>query len=217
VRRSPALAAVAFGLAAAAGLVGCGAKVHTEPSPFEVADPAAAPPPAPTSVRWEMRPEAAPGPGARTGTIARASLNAVLDAGPGAFLRGFEVDAAMDHGRFTGWRLVQWMPGETRFAGLDVGPGDILIAINGRPLSRPDQLQALWESLRSANELVCDLTRGDARFQLRFTITPAADPTAAPPPPPVTPATVTVPAAEPATPPTTTPPPSKHLPARRRK
>ena len=115
----------------------------------------------------------------------------------------------MDRGRFTGWRLVQWMPGATRFAGLDLAPGDVLIAINGRPLSRPDQLFALWESLRTANEMVCDLTRGDARFQLRFTIAPPLDPAAAAaaPPPPPPPPVVTVPAEPPPVPPP--PPPSK--------
>jgi hypothetical protein len=209
VRRLAALVLASTTLAG--GLVGCGAKVHTDPSPFDVDDPSAGAPPAPQAVRWEMRPEASPGPGARDGTIARAALNAVLDAGPGAFLHGFEVAAAMDRGRFTGWRLVQWMQGETRFAGLDLAPGDVLIAINGRPLSRPDQLEALWDSLRTANEVVCDLTRGDARFQLHFTIDPPLTATAAPsPPPPPPPAVVTVPA-EPPPPPPPPPPSGKHL------
>ncbi|HEU4610919.1 MAG TPA: hypothetical protein VFS15_02535, partial [Kofleriaceae bacterium] len=65
----------------------------------------------------------------------------------------------------------------------DVVPGDVLLAINGKPLSRPDQLQALWESLRTANELRAQLWRGDARVELAFAIEPRVEPAPATQPP----------------------------------
>ncbi len=180
-------------------LAGCGAKVNVDESPYDLDLPREDVPAQATPVAWELRPEAPTGPGARTGTIARASLLAVLDEGPGAFLRGFEVAPEMDGQRFAGWRLVQWVaPGERRFAGVDLLPGDVLLAINGQALSRPDQLGQLWTSLRAADAIVCDLGRGHARVQLRFAIepamglpvppvspTPAVEPTIAPPAPPV--------------------------------
>jgi S1-C subfamily serine protease len=56
---------------------------------------------------------------------------------------------------------------------VDVVPGDVLLAINGKPLSRPDQLQAIWDSLRTANQLTAELWRGSSKLQLSFAIAPA--------------------------------------------
>ncbi|MGH2901372.1 MAG: hypothetical protein ACRDMZ_22030, partial [Solirubrobacteraceae bacterium] len=111
------------------------------------------------------------------GTIARARLIAVLDAGPGMFLRQLEVSPRMAGDRFVGWQLVQLIDRAGPLGDVDVAPGDVLLAINGKPLERPDELQRLWDSLRTANELKAQLARGDARLELRFTIDP---PVAAP-------------------------------------
>src|SRR5262245_13190299 len=130
--------ASAFVLLAAA----CGPKVHMDPMPMDQDDPSAGAPVADAahadadrgSIDIRLSPPAKvapPGAGARTGTIARASLVAVLDAGPGAFLHGFEVAPLMDGDKFAGWRLVQMMQGEHRFDGLDLVPGDVLLAVNG--------------------------------------------------------------------------------------
>lgn len=170
------IAFVAFGLAA------CGAAVHVESTPLEEDDPSAmssTPPPAAGKGSIDVRPsppmpQAPPGSGTRTMSVSRASLTAVLDAGPGAFLHGFEVAPVMEGDKFAGWRLVQMMPGEHRFDGLDLVPGDVLLAVNGQPVSKPDQLAALWDSLRTASQIVVDLARGEGRFQLRVSVTPAA-------------------------------------------
>jgi len=55
---------------------------------------------------------------------------------------------------------------------VDVVPGDVLLAINGKPIARPDQLQSVWDSLRTANQLTAQLWRGDAQLTLAFTIEP---------------------------------------------
>ncbi|HSN29896.1 MAG TPA: hypothetical protein VLT45_26595 [Kofleriaceae bacterium] len=114
------------------------------------------------------------GKGLRNGTIERARLIAVLDGGPGAFLRQLEVTPRMDGDRFVGWQLVQLIDRTGPLVDVDVAPGDVLLAINGKPVSRPDQLQAVWDSLRTANELDADLWRGADKLRLSFTIDPPA-------------------------------------------
>ena len=110
--------------------------------------------------------------GVRTGTIDRARLVAVLDQGPGMFLRQFEVAPRLDGNRFVGWTMVQLIDQGSPLAGVDVAACDVLLAVNGMPLSQPDQLQALWDSLRGSNELVASLARGSEKLELRFAIEP---------------------------------------------
>jgi S1-C subfamily serine protease len=88
------------------------------------------------------------------------------------FLRQLEVAPRMVGDRFVGWQLVQLLDRVGPLNDVDVAPGDVLLAINGKPLERPDELQTVWDSLRTANELTARLTRGDARVELRFTIEP---------------------------------------------
>ena len=71
------------------------------------------------------------GKGLRTGTIARDKLVAVLDAGPGTFLRQLEIAPRLDRERFVGWQLVQLIDHAGPLVDLDVAPGDVLLAING--------------------------------------------------------------------------------------
>jgi type II secretory pathway component PulC len=149
----------------------CGPKVDPRaPSFDEDLGPSQKAEPAPAPVVEAPRPEAPPGKGLRTGTIARAKLLAVLDGGPGAFLRQLEVTPRMDGERFVGWQLVQLLDHTGPLADVDVLPGDVLLAINGKPLARPDQLQAVWDSLRTANSLDAQLWRGDGQLKLSFSI-----------------------------------------------
>jgi type II secretory pathway component PulC len=152
-------------------LAACGPKVDPQTPAFESdldtpAKPAAAP------VVAAERPTAPPGKGLRTGTIERARLIAVLDSGPGAFLRQLEVTPRMDGQRFVGWQLVQLLDQTGPLHDVDVVPGDVLLAVNGKPLSRPDQLQAVWDSLRTANQIDAELWRGDAKLTLSFLVEP---------------------------------------------
>jgi S1-C subfamily serine protease len=151
----------------------CGPKVQTTPAAFDEdlgpkAQPAPAEPAAPA-----VRAEAPHTRGARTGTIDRAKLVAVLDHGPGEFLQQLEITARMDGDRFVGWQLVQLLDRKGPLVDVDVAPGDVLLAINGKPLSRPDQLQAVWDSLRTANQLRAELWRGQGKLELEFKIEPA--------------------------------------------
>jgi PDZ domain len=160
----------------------CGPKVSTTPhmvdddldtrataAPAEATAPRADPR---TEPRAGSRVVAPPGKGLRTGTIARARLVAVLDAGPGTFLRQLEVAPRLLGDRFVGWQLVQLLDRQGPLHDVDLLPGDVLLAINGKPLSRPDELQTMWDSLRTANEVTVQMSRGDQKLELHFTIQP---------------------------------------------
>lgn len=160
----------------ACALAACGPKVTPNLSPFDEDDPRAGTPeqrPEPQVITWETRPEAPVGKGLRGGVIDRTKLLAVLDAGPGTFLRQFEVTSELDGDSFVGWKLVQLLDQTSALHDLDLVQGDVLVALNGSPLSRPDQLMTAWDALRTADKLVCDLLRGPMKFQLVFTIEPA--------------------------------------------
>jgi len=155
----------------------CGPKVSTSPRMLDedLGARASAAPAEATEPRDEPRTAPAPGKGLRTGTIARARLVAVLDAGPAMFLRQLEVAPRLSGDRFVGWQLVQLIDRQSPLRDVDLVPGDVLLAINGKPLSRPDELQTVWDSLRTANEVMVQLSRGDQKFELRFTIEPPVD------------------------------------------
>lgn len=170
------------GLLALAVLVhaACGPKVSTAPrAPDDDLDRELAPRPRPAAAApaAAASPAAAPtaaptGKALRTGTIARARLVAVLDAGPGTFLRQLEVAPRMAGDRFVGWQLVQLLDRSGPLHDVDLAPGDVLLAVNGKPVARPEQLQVLWDSLRTANEVSAQLRRGERPLELRFTVQP---------------------------------------------
>jgi S1-C subfamily serine protease len=159
-------------LAALLFVAACAPKVNPSPSFDDDLGPPqrAAAPAAPVAVEQAPRPEAPPGKGLRSGTITRARLLGVLDGGPGAFLRTLEVAPHMDGDRFVGWQLVQLLDRTGPLVDVDVVPGDILLAVNGKPLARPDQLQIVWDSLRTATSVNAELWRGDKKVSLQFAI-----------------------------------------------
>ena len=152
----------------------CGPKVEPRPPSFDddvAASQATTPPDDPPPAA--PRVEAPPGKGMRSGTIERAKLLAVLDSGPADFLRKLEVTRRMDGGRFVGWQLVQLIDRQGPLADVDLVPGDVLLAVNGLPVSRPEQFHAIWDGLRTANKLDADLWRGHEKVTLHFEIQPA--------------------------------------------
>jgi len=78
----------------------------------------------------------------------------------------------MDGQRFVGWQLVQVLDATGALRGVDVAPGDVLLAVNGKPVVDPNQLMELWDSLRTANEVVAEMWRGRDKLELRFAIEP---------------------------------------------
>ncbi|MFT3699362.1 MAG: hypothetical protein QM831_39810 [Kofleriaceae bacterium] len=161
-------------------LVSCGPKVDPKaPNENDLDTPSTKssdPTPATAAVKEEPRPEAPVGKGERKGTITRAKLLAVLDSGPGTFLRQVEVTPKKDGERFVGWQLVQLIDHTGPLGNLDLAPGDVLLAVNGKPLAQPDQFQALWDGLRTANNITAQLWRGNNKFEIEFAIDPPVSP-----------------------------------------
>ncbi len=188
-------------------LAACGPKVSPQPLTFDedLGDREQRTTVAATAPEEAPRSEAPPGKGLRTGTIARARLIEVLDQGPAQFLRQLEVTPRLDGQRFVGWELVQLLDRNGPLVDVDVVPGDVLLAVNGQPLSRPDQLQSVWDSLRTANVVRAKLWRGNAKVTLDFAIEPAVAQPVAPaaPLPAAAPTAGPAPATKPA--PATTP------------
>ena len=160
----------------------CAPKVSTTPSTLDEDVGSRTAEPATEPTREQVRPEAPVGKGVRSGTIPRARLVAVLDKGPATFLRQVEVTPRLSGERFVGWQLVQLNDRTSPLYDVDVAPGDVLLAINGKPLSRPDQLQTIWDSLRTANTVTAQLWRGDTKLTLEFAIEPALTNVVAPKP-----------------------------------
>ncbi|HEX9101430.1 MAG TPA: hypothetical protein VF997_04465 [Polyangia bacterium] len=104
------------------------------------------------------------------GAIRRAELARVLDESPGYFLQHVQTEPRFAHGRFHGWRLVSFFPGDARFAGIDLQAGDVVTRVNGKPIEEPDQFMAVWSELRTSRELVVDVERAGAARTLRWTI-----------------------------------------------
>jgi hypothetical protein len=153
-------------------LVACGPKVSTKPLTYDEELGNKQPAAAPVDELTMERPVAPPGKGLRSGTIARDKLLAVLDAGPGTFLRQFEVAAKLSANRFVGWELVQLVSPQSPLYDVDLVPGDVLLTINGKAIARPDQLQSVWDGLRTADQVTAQLWRGQTKLTLEFAVEP---------------------------------------------
>jgi membrane-associated protease RseP (regulator of RpoE activity) len=127
--------------------------------------------------REDPEPQAAPAaarsielPTGVAGTIARAPLVRVLDAGPGRFLAGVEVEPVFADRKFRGWQIVRLAAVDHPAVRSPLADGDVILAVNGQRIAKPAQLQVVWEELRSAGELVIAGERGGQPFELRYLI-----------------------------------------------
>lgn len=102
-------------------------------------------------------------------TIARAALDEVLDAGLGAFLGRVATAPHMDGDRFVGFEIVE-LRDVALFDGVDLQPGDVVLAVNGQSIERPDDAFTAWTGLRVASEISIAVLRGSERRDLRFPI-----------------------------------------------
>ena len=111
-----------------------------------------------------------------TGALSRQDLLNVLGQSAGDFLRRVEIEHEVDGGRFVGWR-VEALPTSTP-GWLDVQVGDVVTAVNGMPVERPEDAQQIWETLQVASEVRIDLTRDGERRSVRIPVEdgPAAEP-----------------------------------------
>lgn len=132
--------------------------------------PAAAPPPSEPAPAPVAEPEPPPERPEGDGTIARAELEPILEAGLGRFLQGVETEPVLEGGRFVGFRLISLYPNDERMADVGLSPGDVIERVNGQPIERPEQALSVWNSLRVASELWIEFQRGEEERELRFEI-----------------------------------------------
>ena len=124
--------------------------------------------------RTEPRPAparaaAAPAPAASS-ALTRADVDAVLQAGIPAFLSRVEIEPEAADGRFVGFRVVSFFPGDARFSGGPIRAGDVVLAVNGLAIERPEHLFRVWQELRVASEISVDLVRAGRPTRLSYPI-----------------------------------------------
>ncbi len=123
----------------------------------------AAPPETPLISIEEERRSAEPPPDAVPTFLEREDVNRTVDAGLGRFLQSVSIEASLVDGRFRGFRIVEVRPADA-WRGVDLRVGDVVTAINGKPIERPEQAYEVFTSLKQADRLVVSYLRaGSAR------------------------------------------------------
>lgn len=126
--------------------------------------PAPVPPPAPAPV-------ALPAPALPAGTLRRADVNAVIDAGFARFLQTLDVEPSLDSGRFRGWTIVA-LRSEELFGDIDLKAGDVVTSVNGLPIERETEAFDAFESLRGADQISIAYARAGSPRTLSYKIVP---------------------------------------------
>lgn len=107
--------------------------------------------------------------------LTRALVRQTVQLGIGTFLAGVELSPVLRGGRFVGFRidrargLARW-----NASGLAVRRGDVVTRVNGSPIERPEQAQAVFTRLVDADAIVLDVIRDGGAVTLRIPVT--ADP-----------------------------------------
>jgi hypothetical protein len=104
------------------------------------------------------------------GTLRRSALSRTLDAGLGTWLRGVDVEAKIDRGRFRGWLVRGIYTGDPCWANVDLRAGDVVNRINHHPIEHPEEAQEVWNALRNAGEIVVEFLRGGQPKTLKFAV-----------------------------------------------
>jgi len=95
---------------------------------------------------------------------------ATLSRGLGDFLTRIELEPVLAGGKFRGWRVVKLRPGDPMWQGVDLAPGDVITMVNGRPIERPEQALAAFQSRAVAKELRVAHERNGAPRELVYAI-----------------------------------------------
>ncbi len=99
----------------------------------------------------------------------RDEVDQAVDAGLGRFLQNIRVEPSLVDGGFQGFRIVEVRDPEA-WEKFDLGPGDVVTSINGKPIERPEQAHEVFVSLKSADALVVRYLRGGQERALRLPI-----------------------------------------------
>jgi len=107
-----------------------------------------------------------------SGTLRRSEVRRVMSDGLGMFLQRvtFDVEHPVfrDH-HFVGFRISE-LNGDG-WSGIELKPGDVVTAVNGFPIERPEQAEQAFLSLAVASELRVDYERDGEPRSMRLNIT----------------------------------------------
>ena len=106
------------------------------------------------------------------GTMTRAEVAKVIEAGPQRFIASLRVEPHIVKGKFIGYRLAGVTTDGPLVNSQSVLPGDIIMSVNREPLERPDQFMRAWEVAKSASVIEVLLLRGPQRLLYRWKILP---------------------------------------------
>jgi type II secretory pathway component PulC len=106
----------------------------------------------------------------RPGRLWRRDVVAAFSRGLGDLLSRVQVEPALGGGKFRGWRVVKLKSGDPLWQGVDLAPGDIVTAVNDRPIERPEQAYAAFQSLVVASELRVTYERAGVRRAIVYPI-----------------------------------------------
>lgn len=126
---------------------------------------------------------------ASPGTLQRADVERIVDAGFGRFLTHVDVEPSVSAGKFKGWSIVALQPPEL-WSGIDLQPGDVVTRVNGMPIERELEAYDAFQSVRAANKLEVSYLRQNQPRTLTYVIVGKPSPALpkAPPAPPSSPA-----------------------------
>ncbi len=148
----------------------------------------AAPPEAPLISIEQERQAAEPSAPSVPTFLDRVEVDRVVDAGLGRFLQTVAVEADVVEGRFRGFRIVEVRPPDA-WHGVDLKVGDVVTAINGKTIERPEQAHEAFVGLKQADRLVVSYLRAGSPRELALPIIDEAAPNTAPAPLPASTAT----------------------------
>ncbi len=119
-------------------------------------------------------PAAAP-PVVAQGSLKRADVERVVDAGLGRFLEHVALEPKLAQGKFVGWTIVDLSPREL-FQGIDVQRGDVVSRVNGMAIEREMEAFDAFQAVRQAPALEVTYLRQNQPHTLRLTIIGPASP-----------------------------------------
>lgn len=137
------------------------------PRPTRATAPAPRPPATAAAAATPARPADATG---EPNTVRRNAVLDVLDRGIPWFLRQIDTEPQLEQGRFVGFRLRAFFADDPRFRHVDLGPGDVVLRVNGLPVERPEQAYRIWQELRVASEIRVEYLRDGQPHELDYTI-----------------------------------------------
>lgn len=109
------------------------------------------------------------------GVLSRGELVAFLERGPAHLLGQVPVMPVLDGEDLLGYEIKAFFPRSPVFHRVDIAAGDVVTAVNGNKMERPEHLFELYESLRSAPRLQIDVIRNNELRTLTWEIEDALD------------------------------------------